>query len=284
MLFRKIAFVLYLACFVPITAFGTMIYVPSNPCACDNRPCDDVVILSRDFRKSGVVQRAEQVEKPKPAEVRRANTFKNQDNEPEYDVYLAGNLAMNIWNWKNDYNSDYTGTDLLFSQDEYSGENVFGGNVALGFYFSKNWRADVELGITKEFEDYDEAATYTLSMPYLMGNAYYDFNSGFYLGGGLGIVRSKISIDGLLFQNSTSGAEYTDNLLKVGVTAGYAFRVGDNMHIDLRYRLSGIQGPEVSRTFWWDQYNDGNYREFILKITSGLVLENAFSVGLRVSF
>jgi opacity protein-like surface antigen len=284
MLFRKIAFVLYLACFVPITAFGTMIYVPSNPCACDNRPCDDVVILSRDFRKSGVVQRAEQVEKPKPAEVRKANTFKNQDNEPEYDVYLAGNLAMNIWNWKNDYNSDYTGTDLLFSQDEYSGENVFGGNVALGFYFSKNWRADVELGITKEFEDYDEAATYTLSMPYLMGNAYYDFNSGFYLGGGLGIVRSKISIDGLLFQNSTSGAEYTDNLLKVGVTAGYAFRVGDNMHIDLRYRLSGIQGPEVSRTFWWDQYNDGNYREFILKITSGLVLENAFSVGLRVSF
>ena len=284
MLFRKIAFVLYLACFVPITAFGTMIYVPSNPCACDNRPCDDVVILSRDFRKSGVVQRAEQVEKPKPAEVRKANTFKNQDNEPEYDVYLAGNLAMNIWNWKNDYNSDYTGTDLLFSQDEYSGENVFGGNVALGFYFSKNWRADVELGITKEFEDYDEAATYTLSMPYLMGNAYYDFNSGFYLGGGLGIVRSKISIDGLLFQNSTSGAEYTDNLLKVGVTAGYAFRVGDNMHIDLRYRLSGIQGPEVSRAFWWDQYNDGNYREFILKITSGLVLENAFSVGLRVSF
>ena len=284
MLFRKIVFVLYLACFVPITAFGTMIYVPSNPCACDNRPCDDVVILSRDFRKSGVVQRAEQVEKPKPAEVRRANTFKNQDNEPEYDVYLAGNLAMNIWNWKNDYNSDYTGTDLLFSQDEYSGENVFGGNVALGFYFSKNWRADVELGITKEFEDYDEAATYTLSMPYLMGNAYYDFNSGFYLGGGLGIVRSKISIDGLLFQNSTSGAEYTDNLLKVGVSAGYAFRVGNNMHIDLRYRLSGIQGPEVSRTFWWDQYNDGNYREFILKITSGLVLENAFSVGLRVSF
>ncbi len=284
MLFKKIAFVLYLACFAPITAFGTMIYVPANPCACDNRPCDDVVILSRDFRKSGVVKKAEKVENPVVVKKTKSNTFKNQDNDAGYNVYLAGNLAMNIWNWKNDYNSNYAGTDLLFSQDEYSGETVFGGNVALGVYLSKNWRMDLELGLTKEFEDYDEAATYTLSMPYLMANAYYDFDSGFYLGGGLGIVRSNVTIDGLLFQNSTSGAKYTDNLFKVGVAAGYAFRFGNNMHIDLRYRLSGIQGPEISRTFLWDQYNDGNYRDFSLKITSGLVLENAFSVGLRVSF
>ena len=66
--FKKIAFAVYLGCLAPVTTFATVIYVPSNPCACDSRPCDDVVILSRDFRKEGVVKKAE---KPKKVEKKK---------------------------------------------------------------------------------------------------------------------------------------------------------------------------------------------------------------------
>lgn len=273
--FKKITFWVYLGWFVPMTAGATMIYMPANPCACDNRPCDDVVILSRDFRREGVVAKA--------TDVKKVNKATESSSEERHTGYVEGRFDLNRWSWKNDYNSDYTGTDLVFSQDVYSSENIMGGDVAIGFWITNEWRADAELGFGSKFEDKDEVAAYTLSMPYLMLNAYYDFKYGIYLGGGVGVARSTATIDGLLFNGSVSETEHSEYALKFGVGAGYNLRLAPNIYLDFRYRLSAVQAPEISRTFWWDQYT-GEYKEYVLRVKGGLLTENTFSVGLRFNF
>ena len=280
MCFKKIAFIGCLACLTPIVADATMIYVPANPCACDNRPCDDVVILSRDFRKQGVVKKVEQ---PKTVGQKKVEKRKNTDGQA-WQWYAGVYAALNMWTWKNDYSSDYRGTDLLFSQDSYSSESVFGGSFVFGSKVTDSVRVGLELGMTSTFEDKDEAATYSLKAPYLMLNGYYDFESGFYIGAGLGAARPKATIDGLLFDGSTSGAESVMTKLKASATLGYGARLNKNLFLDVQYRLSGFAAPDLSRRFWWDQYNDGNYQEYTLKIKGSLLIENTFSAGLRFVF
>lgn len=284
MYFKKIAFLGCLACLTPIVADATMIYVPSNPCACDNRPCDDVVVLSRDFRKEGVVKKAKKVEQPKKVEKKKTETKKTKTtkNQP-WRRYASINFALNMWTWKNDYSSDYMGADLLFSEDSYSSQSVFGGSVALGTKITDNLRSEVELGMTAKFEDKDEAATYSLSAPYLMLNVYHDFKYGFYIGAGLGVTKTKVAIDGLLFNGSTSASESVSTKLRAMATAGYGVRLSKNLFLDAQYRLAGFKAPDVSREFWWDQYT-GTYDKYMLKIKGSLLLENAISVGLRFVF
>lgn len=281
--FKKIAFAVYLGCLAPVTTFATVIYVPSNPCACDSRPCDDVVILSRDFRKEGVVKKAEKPKKVEKKKVQQQTKPKTVNNK-QWRRYASINFAVHMWTWKNDYSSDYSGADLLFSEDSYSSQSVFGGSVALGTKITDNLRTDLELGMDAKFEDKDEAATYTLTAPYLMLNMYHDFKSGFYIGAGLGITKTKVSIDGLLFDGSTEGSDSVSNKLKAAATVGYGARLSKNLFLDVQYRLAGFKAPDVSRKFWWDQYNDGTYQEYVLKIKGGLLIENTISAGLRFVF
>lgn len=276
---KKSAFLVCLACCAPVVADATMIYVPANPCACDSRPCDNDVILSRDFRRDGVVQ-------AKKTEPKQKKVVKQKQREvPQaWDKYVSVKLALNMWSWRNDYSSDYVGTDLLFSEDTYAFESVFGGGLAVGTTLGDGARAEIELGLTAEFEDKDEAATYTLSAPYLMMNAYRDFDSGFYIGAGLGVTKPKVSMTGLLFTGSSSGGETSETALKVAAMVGYSAQLNQNLFLDLQYKLAGFRSPEITRNFWWDQYNDGSYEEFMLKVKGGFLMENAISVGLRFKF
>ena len=43
--------------------------------------------------------------------------------------------------------------------------------------------------------DSADGLTFKMSTPYLMANVYYDFDSGFYLGGGLGLAFTKAKLD-----------------------------------------------------------------------------------------
>ncbi|MBO4672255.1 MAG: outer membrane beta-barrel protein [Alphaproteobacteria bacterium] len=291
---NRIAYAIFLS-ILPVTAFGSMAYVPSRPCDCvlgcgytaetaPNGYGADGWNYYRgapgyhDFRRVQPVETPdEQLEQP-TQQPQQQNSTSWQDT----GMYVAANLIANMWSWKNTYDSNYGGVDLSQSQDKYSFENVWAGSVALGMKFDENLRGDIELGITREFEDSDEVAKYTLSEQYAMANVYRDFDSGFYLGAGLGVAKVTAGLGGALFGSETLEESVTS--IKVGLSAGYAMSIADNMFIDFRYRLSGLKNADISNSsFLWDE-TEGDYLLYSLHIKSDYLVENAFSVGIRFNF
>lgn len=252
---KKIAYAMFFAGFLPVTAFGTMAYTPSRPCSCvsGNTSCQTSTYVPMKQKKSS----------------------------ESGNWYVGANFMMNMWSWENDYKSDYDGSDLIFSKDTYSFESVTGFSVAVGRRFESGMRGDIELGKSSTFTDADDVAQFSMSMMYLMGNLYYDFGSGFYLGAGVGVAKPTVKVEGSLFGGS--GGEDSSVSPKVGAALGYAKQVADNVFIDIRYRLSGLKGTDLSKPFLWDQYTE-EFEPYMLQIESGLILENSVSVGLRYSF
>lgn len=274
---KSLVFSMIFAGFVPVCANASMVYTPSRPCGavmgCDGgcypyaRPAES---RSATLWNNDVAQNA------------RLEQNRTQNSAPA-DWYIAANAVMNFWSWENEYNSNYNGTALLFNKDEYSFESVFGGALAVGTRFASGVRGDIELGMSAEFSDSDDLAEYKLSIPYLMANAYWDFDSGLYLGGGLGVARPKITLDGALFDGG--GADETFISPKVGLALGYATEIADNTFIDFRYRISLMKGADISRSFRWEQVeNSGNFGQYVLQVENDLILENALSVGIRFGF
>ena len=250
-----------LAGIMPGAALASIAYTPTRPCAC----------LSCCAAQPSYVQPNNNVQYATP----------RSSGNMEYEWYLSANVAMNLWSWGTEYESDYSGTNISFDNDDYSFESVFGGSVAIGKLFESGMRADVELGLSSEFSDSDEIAEYSLSAPYVMANVYYDFDSGVFLGAGLGITRPEVKLDGSLFGNK----EYskTGLSIKVGATVGYSAHVADNAYVDFKYRLSGFRGPDLTNAFLWDQYV-GTDEVYSLNVKTGIVFENALSVGVRFYF
>ena len=274
---RSVGYVFFCAGLVPVVAFGSIAYVPSRPCCYVMNGCTPVYPkLPYGYNNNCCNCNSQDVE----------NYCGEQEEQPKEPLdstfYIAANVMMNMWSWKNEYESDYGGVLEKFNSDKYSFESVWGGSLALGARFSSGWRSDVELGVMSDFSDSDDFVKFTLSIPYVMANVYYDFDSGFYVGAGLGIARPTISLEGEFF--NWEGAENSEISPKVGVAFGYAAAVSDNTFIDFRYRLSGIKGTHVTNsTFLWDQYIN-EYEEYSLKITNGFIMENSISVGIRFNF
>ena len=278
MLLRKVAFIGGVGCIAPILANATMVYTPSRPCGCV-AGCN----ATYNAGSCGCVQNnyANNTEFRNFQRVSAQSTQESLDTGPR-DWYLAANVAMNFWSWENEYNSNYGGTDLLFNKDEYSFESVFGGALAIGTRFSSGIRGDVELGFSSEFSDSDDLAEYKLSVPYLMANAYWDFESGMYFGGGLGVARPTVNLSGAMFDGGN--AEKKSWSPKVGFALGYATAIADNTFIDFKYRISLMKGADMSRTFLWEQVPGSGASQYVLQVENDLILENALSVGIRFSF
>jgi len=255
MFVKKVAYAMFFAGFLPVTAFGTMAYTPSRPCGCMQRsaPCQTSTYVPVQQKKS---------------------------SEPG-EWYVGANFMMNMLSWENDYKSDYDGSDLMFSKDTYSFESVTGFSVVLGRRFESGIRGDIEFGKTSTFTDEDDVAQFSMDMMYVMGNLYYDFGSGVYLGAGVGAAKPTVKIEGALFGGA--GGENSSISPKVGAAIGYAAQIADSVFVDFRYRLSGLKGTDLSKSFLWDQYT-GEFEPYILQIESGLILENSVSLGLRYSF
>lgn len=265
MLKKTIACAMFLCGFAPITAFATMAYTPSRPCGC---VCGDVSCCTQnDYSGNSQPYNFQRVQKSQPNEVG--------------DWYVAANFMMNLWSWENDYRSDYTGSDLLFSKDTYSFESVTGFSFAFGKKFESGLRGDIEFGMSSTFTDADDVAQFSMNIMHLTANIYHDFESGIYLGAGIGVAKPTVKIEGLLFGGNSG--ENSAISPKVGAALGYAKQVADNTFIDVRYRLSVMKGIDLSQPFMWDQYT-GEYEQHILQIEAGLILENSVSVGLRYSF
>jgi len=204
-------------------------------------------------------------------------TYNYTDKEKSgwYGVIRA---EMNFLNWENKYSTTGNVSDLGADHDDFSFEPMFGVDVAFGKKINYFWRAEVEAGYIGEFKDADDGFEFTLSIPYLMANGYYDFTNGLYLGAGLGIAFPTTSMD---------MADFTDNGNRThrsvapiaGLMAGLTHKLDDNLVLDLRYRIAGTFGSTQGR-----KYNDIYSVEQTLKNKIGFIMDNSISLGIRYEF
>lgn len=296
---------MFFAGLVPSLAFGSVAYTPSRPCnvvnncfgpACQSAQYgyvpeivnnDTDYVENRDFQQDyqDYVEPEEYY-----AEVRdfqQDNVKKDEESsEPWFsfgdDWYIGANVMMNMWSWKNEYDSNYSGVDIAFDADVYSFERVLGGSLAVGNIFDGGWRAELEVGMTSEFKDESEFATYTMAAPYLVANVYHDFDVGLYIGAGAGVVRPETKLDLRLPTELAKFAEQSWSP-KASVMFGYILKFNYNFGLDFKYRYSMFKGNKMSGAFLWDQEH-GFIEKYGLDINSELVEEHTFSAGVRYKF
>ena len=213
-------------------------------------------------------------------------SYLTRNGNGSYDVtYSYTDKAKSGWygvlraelaflNWKNKYSSDAPVLDGTKDHDKYSLEPVFAINGAFGKRIDYFWRADVELGYLTRFTDEDSGYKFTLDVPYIMANGYYDFANGLYLGAGAGVALPTTTWDAVIFTDSGKRSKTSVSPI-VGLSAGFTHKLDDNLVLDLRYRIAGFMGTKHKREF------DTNYY-FESKI--GFVLDNSISIGLRYEF
>ncbi len=212
------------------------------------------------------------------------NVTYNYTDKEKTGWYIAGRAEMNFLNWKNKYSSDYPGTDADFSSDSYSFEPVFGASLSAGRHFGYFWRGEVEAGYITQFSDSDNGFDFKLSVPYLMANAYYDFTNGLYVGGGLGLAAPTTKLD---WENFVSGdGTKTSVSPMAGLMVGFTQELDDNLVLDVRYRLAGLNGTTHTRRFEYVSTEPGHAGTFTASFENkiGLILDNSISVGIRYEF
>lgn len=192
--------------------------------------------------------------------------------------YLTGRAELSMLNFENKYSSsDGFDADESNNKDKYSFERVFGGSLAAGKKIQYFWRAELEGGYLGYFEDEDEVAKFSISMPYLMASGYYDFTNGLYVGAGIGATLAQYKISGDYFNGYDK--EKTTFSPMAGLMVGWTHTLDDNLVLDLRYRLAGMTGAEIKMNF---QDTDDNTYWF--KTKTGMILDNSLSLGIRYEF
>lgn len=195
--------------------------------------------------------------------------------------YVGGRVGLHLMSWKNKYKVTPASAivDPDADHDDYTFEPVFGGNIFAGYRFTPNWRGDVEFGYMTQFSDSDNEFTFKLQTPYITANAYYDFESGIYLGAGVGMAFPRGTLDNKWF--AAGDASETKLSFTGALMAGYSYNLSDSVALDFRYRLAGFTGPKWTRNFLpGNDYN--NAEAFETKV--GFTLDNSLSLGLRYEF
>lgn len=198
--------------------------------------------------------------------------------------YVGGRVALHMLSWKNHYKgapSSYN-FDNGEDHDSYVFEPVFGGNIFAGYRFTPNWRGDVEFGYLTQFSDSDNGFTFKFSTPYITANAYYDFESGFYLGAGVGMAFPRATMDWEYFQKGS--ASETKLSFTGALMAGYSYNLSDSVALDFRYRLAGFTGPKWTRNVLPGIKDANNVELESLETRVGFTLDNSLSLGLRYEF
>lgn len=197
--------------------------------------------------------------------------------------YVGARADLNLWNWKNKYSvdDDLTNVNINSDSDKYSFEPTFGGSAFAGFRFAYFWRAELEAGYLGYFKDADGEADFTMQIPYLTANVYYDFVNGLYLGAGVGVAMPITTLDLDATLATTDGADRTKYGVSpmAGIMLGYSYELDYNLVLDIRYRLAGLFGAD-HRISMWD--SDGVPHWFQNDID--FILDNSISVGIRYEF
>ena len=298
---------MFFAGLLPSVAFGSVAYTPSRPCNvvnnCFGPACQsaqygyvpEIVNNDTDYAENRDFQQDYVEPEEYYAEVRdfqQDNVKKDEGpSEPWFsfgdDWYIGANVMMNMWSWKNKYDSNYAGVDIAFESDIYSFERVLGGSLAVGNIFDGGWRAELEVGMTSEFKDESEFATYTMAVPYLVANVYHDFDVGLYIGAGLGVARPETKMDLDLREAGAELSKFAEQSWtpKASIMFGYMWSFNDRFGVDFKYRLSGFKGNKMFGTFLWNQDTSNPVLEaYDLHIDNDFVVENTFSAGVRYKF
>ena len=134
-------------------------------------------------------------------------------------IYLRGDLGGSYLNWSGGGNSW-----------------AFIGDAGIGYQFDQNFRADLTYNRTSDFTP---SAGNTLSTSTIMANGYYDWKneSSFtpYLGAGLGYGWQW-----------GGGAIPSGQGIAVGLKAGVAYEMTNNLALDIGYRFNDILAPSQS--------------------------------------
>lgn len=213
-----------------------------------------------------------------------------RDNRGGYDVtynykdkaktgwYLTGRAELSFLNFKNKYSSDSDwAANNKYNDDSYSFQPVFGGSLAAGKKINYFWRAEVEGGYLGYFEDEDLAAKFSMSMPYMMVNGYYDFTNGLYVGAGAGAALAMYKLSGDYFLGYDKDKTVVSPM--AGLMFGWTRALDDNLVVDLRYRLAGMTGTDLKVNFQ-DQKNVEHW----FKSKTGMIMDNSVSLGIRYEF
>ncbi len=226
------------------------------------------------------------VEYPEYAEPATLSVASARGSDYEGNWYVGGRVGLHLVSWKNKYKgapSNYA-FDNSENHDDYTFEPVFGGNIFAGYRFTPNWRGDVEFGYMTQFSDSDNGFTFKLQTPYITANAYYDFESGVYLGAGVGVAFPRATMDWEYFEKDS--ASETKLSFTGALMAGYSYNLSKSVALDFRYRLSGFIGPKWTRNLVSDpkvQDVNGVVLES-LETKVGFVIDNSLSLGLRYEF
>ena len=198
--------------------------------------------------------------------------------------YVGGRVGLHLASWKNKYSGtpDNYEFDANEDHDDYIFEPVFGGGIFAGYRFTPNWRGDVEFGYMTQFSDSDNGFTFKLSTPYITANAYYDFESGFYLGAGVGMAFPRATMDWEYFEKDS--ASETKLSFMGALMAGYSYNLSNSVALDFRYRLGIFTGPKWTRNVVPGIKDDNNVELKSLETNVGFVIDNSLSLGLRYEF
>ncbi len=197
----------------------------------------------------------------------------NYTDKAKSGWYGALRAELSFLNWKNEYSSNNP-LDPTANSDTYSFEPLFAADLSFGKRINYFWRAEGEIGYITQFTDEGGGYKFTLSVPYVMANGYYDFDNGLYLGAGVGIALPMTTWDAVTFTNPDDRKETSISPM-LGLMAGYSYKLDDNLVLDLRYRIAGFYGSTHKL-----EYDTAYY----FKSKIGLVLDNSVSIGVRYEF
>lgn len=193
--------------------------------------------------------------------------------------YVGGRADLNLLSWTNKYSTSWQDAAVNndFSEDKYSFESLFGANLYAGKRFAYFWRAELEAGYMGYFEDKDNYAEFSLSVPYMMANLYYDFINGFYVGAGVGVAMPTTTLDGVFFDYEKR--KETGFAPVAGIMLGYSYELDYNLTLDLRYRFAGMTGLK-------HQVDMENYlkEKFVFENKIDAIFDNSLSIGIRYEF
>lgn len=216
------------------------------------------------------------------------NVTYDYNDKPKNNWYTAIRAEWNMVSWKNEYSStDVVGT----GEDKYSMEPMFGGSVSVGKRFDYFWRAELEAGYMGEFQDSEPGASFKISAPYAIANVMYDFTSGIYVGGGLGIAFTTTTLDAdwFVYEEKISNVDgkrsETGISPMAGLMFGYSHKLDDNLSLDLRYRFAGFNGTKQELVYYTENRTTAvvtGPHTFTNDI--GLITEHSISAGLRYEF
>lgn len=192
--------------------------------------------------------------------------------------YLGGRGELSFLTWKNKYDSP-----TLSGSDSFSFKPLLGLDVFVGYRFEEKWRVDAEFGYITEFSESEtgyyaipsipgehdiQRDTFSLQTYNLTANVYYDFTHNLYVGAGVGVAISEISLE-----DSTFGKVSSTNASPMGaLMIGWVNKLDTNTDFDIRYRLSVSGGGDVK------------IKEIGFKTDVDYIIDNSISAGIRCYF